>query len=405
MSRIEIHNKLHYIFLLLIAFTLPFGKFTPLFIGLLLVNWLVEGGLIKKLKAVVNSKLTVTFILLYAIHIIGLLYTANMKAGSFDLEVKMSILIFPILLSSKPLYKKEQDQIFMGFIIGLIYAAVYMLSRSFYIYMISGENTFFYINFSVLIHSSYMAMYMNLGVVWLLINVLKTDASKKIIGNFLSFLIIGLFVLIILLLSSKTGILLLLLIVFTAILYYVFAQKKYVFGIISSFGLIILLGFTYTQVPQVKARLDNFLLAFNSETKKETMNSTSVRMLIWESAQEIIKENPVIGVGTGDAKEELNKVYEKNGIVNASKLSYNAHNEFFQILVSLGAIGGVILLLNLFFPMYISFQKKNYIYLIFILIITFNFFTESMLETKAGVMFYAYFNALLCFVKPDREIK
>lgn len=399
MTRIDIHNKLHYLLALLIAFTLPFGKLTPLFIALFLINWLVEGKLKDKVRTIFANKFAITFILFYVIHIVGLIYTKNMKSGLFDLEVKMSLLIFPLILSSKPLTKKVVQQVFIAFIVGLLYASLYMLSRSFSLFFLKGENTFFYQDFSVLVHSSYIAMYMNVAIVWLIFEIFKKDTTKKILKSYTSTLVILFFSSIIILLSSKSGILTLFVILVSAVIYYIFIKKKYLIGLVVGSSIFLGLFLVYNFVPQVKLRVDNFVIAVTSKNNTKTLDSTSVRMLIWESSNQIIKNNFIIGVGTGDAKDALNKEYEKKGINNALKLNFNAHNEFYQVFISLGIIGFVLLLMHLFYPFIHSFKIKDYFYGIFLLIIIFNFFSESMLETKAGVMFFAFFNSLLCFRK------
>jgi len=403
MSRATIHNKLHFVFGLLIAFTLPFAKLTPIIIALLLLNWIVEGRFIEKLKRIINNKLSLLFIAVYVIHIIGLLYTNNMDSGWFDLQVKLSLLIFPLIISSKPYDKEQTDQIFIAFIVGLIYASIYMLSRSISLYLFNDLNAFFYQDFSTFIHTSYMAMYINMAVCWLLFKIFNKNNGKKYFSVPIMVLMIVFLSFIIFMLASKNGILVLLMISFGLIGYYVFFRKKYLIGII---GLIIIVsGFLAIKqfVPGVQNRLNNLISALTTKNTNKTVNSTANRLLIWESANHVINNNFIIGVGTGDAKEALCEEYEKRGFENALEHQLNAHNEFYQIFIALGLIGGILLCLNLIYPFVFSIKTKNFLYSVFLIIIIVNFFSESMLETKAGVMFYALFNALLCF--SEHEIK
>ena len=102
-------------------------------------------------------------------------------------------------------------------------------------------------------------------------------------------------------------------------------------------------------------------------------------------------------MGTGDSKDELLKEYEKQGMAGAIENKLNTHNEYYQVIVGIGVIGFVLFLLSIFIPLGFAFKSNNVFYMFFILIIIFNFLSESMLETQAGVMFYAFFNSLLCF--------
>jgi len=66
-------------------------------------------------------------------------------------------------------------------------------------------------------------------------------------------------------------------------------------------------------------------------------------------------------------------------------------------MVAVGIPGILILLANLFIPMYIAIKRKQFVYLLFLLILCLNFLTESMLDQQAGTMFYGLFNSLLMF--------
>jgi len=87
--------------------------------------------------------------------------------------------------------------------------------------------------------------------------------------------------------------------------------------------------------------------------------------------------------------------------VNAFKLELNAHNQYLQTMITLGIIGLIVLLLNLILPALYSMEQKHYLYLVFLILIGFNLLFESMLETQAGVVFYAFFNAYLFAIKKD----
>lgn len=396
MNRLEIHNKVHYVLALFIAFTLPFGKLIPIGIILLLLNWLIEGDFKIKVQSIYKNKLALIFISLYLLHVVGLLFTTNTNAGLFDLQVKLSILIFPLIIASKPYTKEQIRHIFIAFILGLLYSSLYMLSRAISLYFIDEDNNFFYGQFAVFLHTSYYSMYLNLAIVWILLNSIKK--SSHWFSPFHSILLVLFFSVIIVLLSSKSGIIGLGLILLTTIGYIVFLKKKYLLGVIGTIILVIgLLSMNYF-APNTIHKLTNIVTAVTTESNTETTESSSVRLLVWESSNQVIKENLLFGVGTGDSKEALIKEYSKRNIKTAVENKLNAHNEFYQIFICLGLLGFIILLINLIYPFVFAVQTKHYLYCFFILIIGFNFLSESMLETQAGVIFYAFFNSILCFV-------
>jgi len=395
LTRSEFHRKSHVVLALLIAFTLPFGKFTPLFIGLLLINWLIEGDLKTKFNAIIKSKFAVIFISFYLLHVLGLLYTNNLDSGFFDIQVKLSLFVFPLIFASKPLPKSQLSNVFYAFTIGLVYASIYMLSRAVSLYYLENEVAFFYQEFSALIHTSYISMYMNLAIVWLLLEFFKKEQENILFSKPTSILLVVFFSFIIVLLTSKSGLITLSLIYISILFYLILVRKKYLVGAIGIVMIASSLLLVVRFAPAVANRMDSFLGAIHTKSSSETTESTSVRMLIWESSTQVIKNNFLFGVGTGDAKDTLNTEYSKNNITNALNHNLNAHNEFYQVCICLGLVGFILLVLSLFYPLIYSSKTADYLYVIFLIIVAFNFLSESMLETQAGVMFYAFFNSIL----------
>ena len=136
---------------------------------------------------------------------------------------------------------------------------------------------------------------------------------------------------------------------------------------------------------------------------KHETESTISRIFIWEACTDIIQENILAGVGTGDTKDALLEKYLKEEMSGAYEKSLNAHNQFFQTQISIGIIGSLLLLSSIFIPLFHSFRTTgNNLLTLFIIIIIINFLVESMLETQAGVMFYAFFNSLLLFSQEEK---
>jgi O-antigen ligase len=381
---------------LAIGFCLPIARLTPIFIALMFLNWLVEGDFKNKFSTLLQNKFALSFSILYILHLIGLAYTSNMDSGLFDLQVKASILMFPLVLSTRPFDSVQLHKVIQALILGAVVSTLIMLIRALYLYFYFGGNNFFYQAFSFLIHPSYLAMYIDFIIVYLLYMLLQeatTIGLKRWIILLLSY-----FSFIIVLLSSKMGLAITILIFIGFIIYYIVKTKKYLLGIS---GLLIIgasVVLLITMVPEIKGRFDNAITALsNNNVSKADSESTAVRMLVWGASKNVIKENLFIGVGTGDAKDALMAQYQVEGLTGAYEKGLNAHNTFLQIFVALGSIGFVLLLVNLLMPFVFSFKHPNYLYGLFLLITILNFTVESMLETQAGVMFYAFINSLLCF--------
>lgn len=396
MSKQEIHSKIHFYSSVLLAFSLPFSRMMQLFIIFLMLNWIIEGDFKNKFRLIAKSKLALLFIVFYLLHVVGMLYTENTDSGLFDIQMKLTLLFFPMIYASRPIQGTELKYLFYAFIAGGIACALLMLGVSTVHYLNTGENTFFYEAFSFLIHPSYFAMYLNFTIIWMLFNFTKNRE------NFLSpvwmFVIIAFFSVIIVLLSSKMGLLSLIIVYIGFVVWFIVRRKKYLLGLTGLALIIISVVALLRFVPEISARVENAISAISNGSADQTnAESTAVRMLIWKAANEVIMKYPIIGAGTGDAKDELIKEYKVEGMTGAAGNNLNAHNEYYQVIVTLGVIGFIVFLLHLFLPLRRALRNKNAIYALFLLLVMFNFLTESMLETQAGVMFFALFNSLLCF--------
>jgi len=408
MLKASFHSKIHYYSALLIAFCLPLGKvngfvaFCLPFILLMCFNWIVEADFYSKFKTILNNKLSLLFITFYVLHIIGLLYTQNTSSGLFEIQVKLSLLIFPLLLTNKPFSDEQVKNIFIALIAGAFLSSITLLSHALYLLITTNENHFFYQSFcSILIHPSYLSMYMNVAIAWLLINLTQNKLSDKRLPNILGSFITLFFSYIIILLSSKSGIIALILIYSIYFFYNIFYLKKYIISLVSITVLVTSSVFIYKSAPEVSSRINELILTVNNKNEKnQSTESTYTRLLIWKATVPVITNNFIFGVGTGDVRNELIKEYAKNKMTYAFDNGLNAHNEYLQVFISLGFSGVLILLANLLFPLYFAIKSADYIYIAFILIIILNFLPESMLEAQAGTIFYGFFNSVLCFSKP-----
>jgi hypothetical protein len=55
----------------------------------------------------------------------------------------------------------------------------------------------------------------------------------------------------------------------------------------------------------------------------------------------------------------------------------------------------------LLYPLYTRLRKPDYFYVVFWCIAVISMLTEDTLETQAGATFFAFFNALFLFAKPQ----
>jgi O-antigen ligase len=294
-------------------------------------------------------------------------------------------------------------KVLWSYVSGVVVSFILCYSFASYQYIQNGDiSVFYYSGLTPLMHSSYLAMYICFAIVILLHFIEKglIRGRKKLIGTII---LLGLLEIFVVMISSKAGILGLIIVIFMYAAYVFLVERKLLKGVIvtaafASSLIIILLVFPFSSERFQQSRNDLGETSINSD---EIAGSTGERVLIWWYLFEITNENYLFGVGTGDVKDNLLSKYEEKNMIEARRKELNAHNQYFQTMISLGIIGLIVLLLYIILPLMYSLEHKHYLYLLFIVLIAFNFLFESMLETQAGVVFYAFFNAYLFAIKKD----
>jgi hypothetical protein len=130
-------------------------------------------------------------------------------------------------------------------------------------------------------------------------------------------------------------------------------------------------------------------------------HSLTQRFEYWKAAFHVFKNNPVLGVGTGDVELELNKEYD----IMQSKLKpeyrLRAHNQYLTFALTFGIVGLILFLITLIYPAIALNKHTDLLYIAFLSIAMFSFLNEDTLETQAGVTFFAFLNSFLLFLKKE----
>lgn len=384
---------------MLLAFALPFGKvYVPPFIVLFLISLIVSPGFGRIEKPQGSKKFLLFFPVLYLLHVLGLVWTSNIPFGLSDLEIKASLILFPLMFFLTPTRYLNLDflkKFLPSFLLGCFVTVVISGIFSFQLYLETKDIcSFYYMSSSYFMHTSYLSLY----IVFALYALYSQDYKRSAV--FYVFYAMALFLVFYLnLLSSKAGMLsFIMAIVFISI--DIVLKKNYrKLLIYALFPVLVFLASSYL-FPSSSSRMASAVGMLN-KTEKEmntTGESTSDRILIWKVALDLAMESPLLGTGTGDVKDELVKTYNENGLTYPAQFNLNAHNQFVQTLVALGIPAIIVLLISFIVPFWISVRRKYWLYAVFILLFGFNIMVESMLEVQAGIVFYAFFNSLLWLI-------
>ncbi|MDC0313687.1 O-antigen ligase family protein [Flavobacteriales bacterium] len=385
----NIKHKVNYYSLLLIAFMLPLKKEL---IPLLILLFFLSGTF--RLRKNLNTKKAFLLLSLFGIYLAGLLYSKNTNEGIQNIETKLSLIIFPVAFFFSRLHLNTAlPRVMKSFIEGCTVSILLgLVASTIRFYYTRDVTEFFYGKLSYFSHSSYFSMYLNFGILTLYYFSFHPNKNTYIKPN-ISLSLIIFFSLIIFLLSSKTGVFTLVITHFVALTYLIIKHKKLVKGIIGITAVISIFLIGYNKAPIIQNRLNEVITSFSNN--EIPTSSTQYRIEAWKTATALILKNPIYGYGTGGTRDLLTKEYKIKKIEFLVEQRLNCHNQYIEVALNSGVIGLFILILLLALPIIWAVKYRNYIILFFILLISFNFLTESMLETQSGVVFFSFFYTIL----------
>jgi len=315
----------------------------------------------------------------------------NHKTALSEIETKISFLAFPLLFlftSSSILLSLKRFQ--WALVLGCVsFALICHVHAVFRFFETGLWEEFVYGRLSWTFHPTYLGFFYLLSMVFLAGEFLDSIHKKK--SNLL-LLGIVFFSLETAFMASRAGFLALFLF-YAVFVFYVFRngknRRKALVVISASLLSFFVLFFGFSPISgRAKEAVENSKSI--SETKKEEkVASTSERLVSWETAWEIGRDNP-LGVGTGNWKSHFNARYSEKGASFAAEHSHPAHNAYLQILVEWGWFGLFTLVALLVSGFARAWRMNNLFFLVFVLGISFHFIFESMLELQQGLVFISF---------------
>lgn len=376
---------------LLIAFFLPFGINDAIFILIWALCFFLFDNVKQGFKNIFENKWSFILIGFFVLHVIGFFYSQNKTEAISAIEIKLCFLAFPILFFASKYDDIQIKKIIISFVSGCLIASFLCIFRAFYFYLFNDVNAFFYSDFSYFIHPSYMAMYLVFSQLIVILFYQKWLSHLTFLNLKIGF-ISTVFLITIFLCSSKMGLITAFFLLPTTfgVQLFINGHKKTIIKLL--IGLFIGITLTYKLFPSPFQR---FKTAISVTASAENINktdaeSTAVRILIWKESVKIIKKHIWFGTSPADVNNELLIAYQQNGLTGAFAKRLNAHNQFLQTFMGTGLIGFVLLLFMTLFLVVYSFIKKNYILMLFSILISLNFMVESMLQSQAGFIFFTF---------------
>lgn len=399
-------EKLSYYSLFLAVFFLPI-KTSISNLGIIILLSLTFASFFINRKKVRGLKKPLFFlnstICLFIPFLMGTFYSQILDDAFFQLNKCIFYLLMPMLLLRKDLSK---DKIIywssIGLILGSIFSILFLLSVNSYHFFSSNlalhkllSYDFVGLNFVKPLkdmHPIYLGSYYLFMLVLLWKSKLNLKMGIKIgitivclIGiiflNTRSVLFIGILLLIIALFSSLT--IKKTLAILSLIFLFLFFAKP-------------LLKDTYVYNKMVKGtkwELSNNIGKNNTDSKK----TADSRMSRWLVSIDLIKQKPLIGYGTGSARDLLSREYEKRNMKSSLNANYDSHNQYLGYAIQFGILGLSFLLFYLSINLYKSFKRKDFILFSLVLIVGGICLIENYLIRNMGINFLALFGTIFIF--------
>jgi hypothetical protein len=155
----------------------------------------------------------------------------------------------------------------------------------------------------------------------------------------------------------------------------------------------------YQNRSTINTRLKQIMWEISTyfQTGNPSGHSVTMRLEYFKTGFLIFKENPLLGVGTGDVNQAFLDMYDKTNSPIEKVWRLRAHNQYLTFAVSFGIFGLIWFLYSLFYPLWTNRKNLDLLYLVFLAIALLSMINEDTLETQAGVAFFAFFNSLLWF--------
>lgn len=339
------------------------------------------------------------------LHALGLFWTTNTGFGLFDLQIKLPLLVLPLLAVFIPRSAWRGRNVLL-FVFSITSALMVLACTVAAIVRIglgsalSPMQEIFSSYWSLALHPSYFALYLSFAVAaWCL------SPIHRWLPRVWSVFVLALLCLGVVLCASKIGWML-----FVPLLISLLAMRwrePFVRKTLLGMGLfsVAAVAALVLASPYARDRVHEMLRASSgSDHDPGTVTSSEVRWLTWGTAWELFQRDPLMGTGTGDIKDELVKAYERHGYTGAAEKLLNAHNQFLQTGACLGMLGLLLMIAMVLVPIFTQ-RPVDPLLAVFLLLNALNWLVESMLEVQAGAVFFSLFAVLLLWKDDAPELR
>jgi len=402
--------------LFFLFFTLPLEEHWNSKVLILIGVFVIYSLVSKQKKSAIKLK---TYFLYFFISTLSLIWSIDVSNSIVLLGRMVPFILLPLWIMYLPKninFKKVFSAISLSYVLIGIYALTIAAIRFF-----SSNNISEFYYHTLVSPFTANAIYIALLFLGVFIFELYFLFMKFNLIGFIKLIFIFFFI--ILLSSKMMTFLAILAIVFVSIY---FISKKFdnkILISISAIASILILTMLFSSSDILRNRFKKIsnisqvkeVLQKDSFGRTYPWNGLTLRILQLKSFIDIEKDknfNSLLGVGLNNGQKPLIERYKKYNLYqgkswekNGGFLHYNFHNQYAQTLIELGIVGFLFLLLIFIKGFNTSYNDKNILLLVFMLIFVFILITESLLVRQKGIVAFVFFPLVSSLIVFDTKEK
>lgn len=158
-------------------------------------------------------------------------------------------------------------------------------------------------------------------------------------------------------------------------------------------------------MPQSRNRMKEILVQTEeAEQQKVLWTGVTVRKAIWRSGWELLGQIPIVGVGTGDYRDELTEQYQRDGFEYGYVRELDPHNQVLATVIAIGIPGFLVLTFWVLSQLITAFYQKKWAWMLWIMIFVLSGLSEVLLGRQVGIAYIAVIGAFLALHLPKTGI-
>lgn len=400
---------LAFVLLFLATLFLPWLKLLNIFAASLvgLYGFFIFNSPKEKWRLLKNRKHIQWMLLFFVMVVISVFLSENFHKGLRYLDPRLPLAYFPISIGLLELRKEFKQKLLLAF--ACLTTAIMILCLVWGIHRSQGftHPEFLYNDSLTEIlkqQSIYISLLVNISIYIFSYHVFYTKS------RFLGLMIIAILFLFAMsyLLASRN--LMLVLYAFTILFgfYYILKKRKYLEGAALIMGLLLGIFMIFKFFPKTFNRFKELSYTqfdyqsmgkeshYNMEVTKDQWNGANFRMAAWRCGWEIFLTHPVIGVGIGDKKDVLMEKYREKKFEFAIQTQKNVHNNYLDILYSMGIVGLALFIMGwVALPLLSARRNNDWLSILVILTFALAWITEIYFDRSLGGMLTGFFISFL----------